>query len=149
MNLASVLTVDAAFPQLRSVTKKQALKELAARAEKLSGADAGEIFSVLMEREQAGVTAVGEGVAVPRGRLDNLTKTYILAATLSTPIEFGAPDGRPVDILVLLLSPTSANTEHVKAMAAISRLLRDERSRQAIRAAKTPEDLYGVLTHGK
>jgi PTS system nitrogen regulatory IIA component len=147
MKLASALSTDAVFPRLRGTTKKQVLKELSGYAETLTNVDAAEIFSVLMEREQAGVTAVGEGAAIPQARLETLEKTCILAATLDRPVEFGAIDGLPVDILVVLLTQANANTEHVKAVAAISHLLRDKQVCQAIRAAETPEDLYGVLTH--
>lgn len=145
--LASILSPDAAFPQLSDTTKKQALKTLAAHAERLTGLDAAHIFSVLMEREQAGCTGVGEGIGIPHGRFEGLDRIHALAATLARPIEFGAADGLPVDILFVLLTPASANTEHLKAMATISRLLRDEHIRRALRAAKVPEDLHGILTY--
>jgi PTS system nitrogen regulatory IIA component len=149
MKLASVLSEQSVFPKLACATKKQALKELAEQAEYLTGEDAGTIFSVLMEREHASATAVGDGVAIPHGRLERLPMTFALAATLEKPIEFGAADGLPVDIIVMLLSPLDGNTEHLKAMATVSRLLRDDQLCQALRAAQTPEALYGVLTHPK
>jgi PTS system nitrogen regulatory IIA component len=147
MKLASVLTTDAVFPRLSATSKKQALKFLSEQAATLTGVDAGEIFSVVMEREQASVTVVGGGAALPQARIETLTKICILATTLARPVEFGAQDGQPVDIIVLLLTPATANTEHVKAVAAISRLLRDTTLTHAMRAAETPEDLHGVLTH--
>ena len=145
--LSTLLLPDAVFPRLADASKKQILKTLATQAETLTGLEAGEIFSVLMEREHAGCTGMGEGIAIPHGRFEELDKIYALAATLARPIEFGAADGLPVDIVFMLLTPIAANTEHLKAMATVSRLLRDRQLSQALRAAKTPEDMYGILTY--
>lgn len=138
---------EAVFSQLPCMTKKQALKDLAAQAEPLTDIDAGEIFSVLMEREHAGVTAVGNGAAIPQARLPELKKICTLAATLKRPVEYGANDGKPVDILFLLLVPETGSADYLKAIATLTRISRNEPFCRAIRAAKTPEDLYDVLTH--
>lgn len=146
MKLHSILSPEAVFPHLECASKKQALKALSEHAEALTGVDAGEIFDVLMEREHKSGTGVGDGAAVPHGRFEALTKTCMLFATLKRPIEFGAFDGKPVDILFTLLVPTSAHMEHVKGMALATRLLRDKKLCQALRVANDADTLYAILT---
>jgi PTS system nitrogen regulatory IIA component len=106
--------------------KKQAIKSLAAQASKLCELSEREIFNVLMERENLGCTGVGNGVCIPHGRFEGLKEVHALFAHLEKPIAFGAADGKPIDLIMLLLTPVSANTEHIKALATISRLLRDK-----------------------
>lgn len=145
MNLASVLSQEAVLPQLPAASKKQALKSLAEMAEKLTGLEADHIFSIVMEREHISGTGVGEGVAIPQGKFDALKRTCALFAVLKTPVEYGAPDGFPVDIIFLLLSPESANTEHLKVMAQATKLLRDRKLRKALREAISADEIHALL----
>jgi PTS system nitrogen regulatory IIA component len=147
MTPRALFSPDTVFAQLACVTKKQTLKELAGYAEERTGLDAGEVFSTLMEREQAVASALGRGAAIPQARFDGINKLHVLAATLAYPVEYGAVDGQPVDIVFMLLIPPSSHTEHLKAVATLTRMMRNAQLCRAIRAAKTPEDLYGVLTY--
>jgi nitrogen PTS system EIIA component len=146
MNLTSLLTPDAVLPHLDALTKKQALKMMAARAAELTGLAEREVYSVLMAREQLGCTGMGNGVCVPHGRFEDLKSIRAIFASLAKPIEFGAVDGRPVDLLFLLLTPAEANTEHLKALAMISRLLRDKELCERLRSTGDPSRVYTMLT---
>src|SRR5438045_2101050 len=117
MNLASILPEGAVFAQLSVRDKRQALKQLSTKAAELTGLTEREIFSVLMEREHIGCTGMGNGVCIPHGRFPNLNRLLAIFARLDKPIDFGAADRRPVDLIFLLLTPASANTEHLKALA--------------------------------
>ena len=146
MHIASILPPDAVVADLPSRDKKQALKALAAQASRLTDLSEREIFSVLMEREHIGCTGMGNGVCIPHGRFASLKSLQAVFATVERPIEFGAADGRPVDLIFLLLSPTSANTDHIKALATISRLLRDKQLCESLRKAHDAKTLHTLLT---
>jgi nitrogen PTS system EIIA component len=146
MNLASLLPLEAVLPHLPAGTKKQALKMLATHAATLTGLPEREIYSVLMAREQLGCTGMGNGVCIPHGRFEELKTLHAIFAKLESPIEFGAADGRPVDLLFLLLTPATANTEHLKALATISRLLRDKILCENLRNTDDAVALHELLT---
>jgi PTS system nitrogen regulatory IIA component len=148
MHLASILPPQAVIAELPARDKKQALKQLAAHAASMSALSEREIYSVLVEREQVGCTGMGNGVCIPHGRFDTLKSLHAVFARLDKPIEFGAADGKPVDLLFLLISPSSANTEHLKAIATISRLLRDKQLCAALRKTKDAHKLHALLTSG-
>jgi len=145
MNLASIMPLDAVVPRLSVRDKKQAIKTLAAQAAKLSGLSEKEIYSVLMEREHIGCTGMGNGVCIPHGRFPELTHLHALFARLEKPISFGAADGKPVDLIMLLLTPVSANTEHIKALATISRLLRDKSLCDKLRKTTDTKVMHSML----
>lgn len=146
MNLASLLPQEAVLPRISARDKKQALKLLAAEASTLTGLSEREIFSVLMARENLGCTGMGGGVCIPHGRFEDLSEIRAVFATLDDPIDFGAADGRPVDIICLLLTPVEANTEHLKALATISRLLRDKELCANIRQTGDASALHTMIT---
>jgi len=145
MNLASILSIDAVLPKLSARDKKQALKLLAAHASAQSGLSEREIYSVLKEREQMGCTGMGNGVCIPHGRFDRLEKLQAMLVTLDEPVDFDAADGKPVDMLFLLLTPTSSNTEHVKALAVISRILRDKGLCEQVRGLSDARAVHELL----
>ena len=146
MHIASILPPEAVVADLSARDKKQVLKLLAAQASKLTGLSEREIFSVLMEREHIGCTGMGNGVCIPHGRFDKLKGLHAVFAKLQKPVEFGAADGRPVDLIFLLLSPSTANTEHIKALATISRLLRHKSLCESLRKAHDAKTLHSLLT---
>jgi len=129
----------------RNHQKTGAQKKMAAQAAKQSGLDAREIFSVLMEREHIGCTGMGGGVCIPHGRFENLKTLHAVFAKLDKPIEFGAADGKLVDLILLLLTPASANTEHLKALATASKLLRDKRLCENLRHTDNVAVLHDLL----
>jgi nitrogen PTS system EIIA component len=146
MDLADLITPEAIYPSLKAKNKKQALQELAQRAAVLTGVDGREIFDTLLQRERLGSTGIGRGIAVPHGRVAALHNIVSVFARLEEPIEFEALDNDPVDLIFLLLAPEHAGADHLKALARISRLLREPSSIDKLRAAKDRAALYSVLT---
>jgi len=146
MDISSILPIEAILPQLPARDKKQALKMMAARAAEITGLSEREIFSTLIEREQIGCTGMGAGVCIPHGRFEKLKKLYSVFAHIEKPIEFGAADGKPVDLIFLLLSPSSENTDHIKAIASISRLLRDKELCKNLRKTTDAATIHALLT---
>ena len=141
-----MLSPSAVIANLRATSKKQALQELARRAAELTGASDRAILDVLLERERLGTTGVGNGIAIPHGKLNSLTRLYGLFARLEKPINFDSIDEQPVDLIFLLLAPESAGADHLKALARVSRLLRDKAICQKLRATTTNDGLYILLT---
>ena len=149
MEIADILTPDAIVPALRATSKKQALQELARRAAALAGLDERVIFDVLMERERLGTTGVGNGIAIPHGKLPNLKQLYGLFARLERPIDFQAIDDQPVDLIFLLLAPETAGADHLKALARVSRMLRDKAACEKLRGTDESEAIYALLTESR
>lgn len=126
MPITDLVAPEAILPALKVNSKKQALQELAAKAAELTGQNERAVFEVLLQREKLGTTAVGYGVAIPHGKLPKLEKIFGLFARLDRPIDFESMDGQPVDLVFLLLAPEGAGADHLKALARIARLLRDQ-----------------------
>ena len=145
MTITDLVAPEAIVPALKVSSKKQALQDLAARAATLTGQNEKAIFEVLLQREKLGTTAVGYGVAIPHGKLPKLTKMFGLFARLDRPIDFEALDGQPVDLVFLLLAPEGAGADHLKALARVARLLRDQDTANKLRAARDAQALYAVL----
>ena len=146
MNISDLLAPDAVFASLKVQSKKQLLQELAARAAVITRIPERRILETLVERERLGTTGVGQGIAIPHGRLADIKKISGLFARLETPIDYDAVDNQPVDLVFLLLAPEGAGADHLKALARASRLLRNQTATEKLRAAKTPEALYAILT---
>ncbi len=145
MQLSDILSEQAILPRIFARDKKQALKTLAAHAAELTGLSEREIYTVLKEREQLGCTGMGGGVCVPHGRFEKLDNIRALFATLESPVDFDAADGKPVDVFFMLLTPAAANTEHVKALAVVSRLLRDKALAEQLRGFSDSASIYSAL----
>ncbi len=145
MPLIDLVAPNAILPALKVNSKKQVLHELAARAAVLSGQNERAIFDILMQREKLGSTAVGNGIAIPHGKMPELTRLFGLFARLDRPVDFEALDNQPVDLVFLLLAPEGAGADHLKALARIARLLRDPSIAHKLRGAHDAESLYAVL----
>lgn len=145
MRIADVLTPDGIIPALKATGKKQVLQELSRRVAERLGADDKEVFDVLLERERLGTTGFGNGVALPHGKLNSLNGLYMMFARLAKPVDFDAVDGRPVDLVFLLLTPESAGADHLKALAKASRILRNEAVCSKIRGGENAEAIYSAL----
>jgi PTS system nitrogen regulatory IIA component len=145
MPLTDLVTPNAVIPALKVNGKKQAIQELSARAAKLTGQNERQIFETLMQREKLGSTGVGNGIAIPHGKLPKLEKLFGLFARLDRPIDFEALDGQPVDLIFLLLAPEGAGADHLKALARVARLLREAEMVARLRASRDPDALYAVL----
>src|SRR5262249_46173028 len=125
MPLADLVAPNAVIAALKVNGKKQLLQELAAKAAELTGQNERTIFEILHQREKLGSTGVGNGGAIPHGKLPKLNKLFGLFARLARPVDFEALDGQPVDLVFLLLAPEGAGADHLKALARVARLLRD------------------------
>jgi PTS system nitrogen regulatory IIA component len=146
MPLNDLISADAILPALRVTTKKAALHEISERASLVSGLQARQIFAAMLQRERLGSTGVGNGIAIPHGKLTACTRIFGVFARLDRPIEFEALDGAPVDLIFLLVAPEGAGADHLKALARIARVLRDPRMLAKLRATRDASGLFGVLT---
>src|SRR6202789_3077546 len=149
MNISDLLAPEAVLASLKAQNKKQLLQELAARAHARTGLPEEQIFETLIERERLGTTGVGSGIAIPHGRMAGATSITGVFARLESPITYDAVDGQPVDLIFMLLAPENAGADHLKALARVSRLLRDKAVCEKLRAAKTAEALYSILIGDK
>jgi nitrogen PTS system EIIA component len=145
MLLTDVVAPDAILPALKVNGKKQALQELAAKAAELTGQNEGTILEILTQREKLGSTGVGNGIAIPHGKLPKLAKLFGLFARLDHPVDFEALDGQPVDLVFLLLAPEGAGADHLKALARVARSLRDPDVASKLRHSRNAEAIYAVL----
>ena len=145
MNIADLLAPRAVVAQLRAGSKKQVLQEIARRAAPLIEVPDRRIYEVLAERERLGTTGIGKGVAVPHGKLPELTRLWGMFARLERPVLFEAVDDQPVDLVFMLLAPAEAGAEHLRALARVSRLLRDEAICQKLRGTDNQDALYALL----
>jgi PTS system nitrogen regulatory IIA component len=146
MEIADLLTPRGVVAQLRVTSKKQALQEIARRAAGLTGFAEKRIYDVLAERERLGSTGIGKGIAVPHGKLDELPRLCGMFARLERPIPFDAIDNQPVDLVFMLLAPAGAGAEHLRALARVSRLLRDATMCQKLRGTDSADALFALLT---
>src|SRR5882762_3147830 len=137
------------LPRLKVSSKKQGLQELARRAGEITGVHERQIFDVLLERERLGTTGVGNGIAIPHGKLADIKKMFGLFARLEPAVDFEAIDEQPVDLIFLLLAPEGAGADHLKALARVSRLLRDRSICEKLRGADQAEGLYMLLTQSE
>jgi PTS system nitrogen regulatory IIA component len=145
MPISDLVAPNAIIPALKVNSKKQTLQELAAKAAELTGQNERTIFEILLQREKLGSTGVGNGIAIPHGKLAKLNKLFGLFARLDRPIDFEALDGQSVDLVFLLLAPEGAGADHLKALARVARLLRDTDVAHKLRDSRDAEALYAVL----
>jgi PTS system nitrogen regulatory IIA component len=146
MEIADLIMPRSVIAQLRVTNKKQALQELAKRAAATTGIHERVIYDVLTERERLGSTGIGTGIAVPHGKLPGLAKLYGIFARLERSIPFEAIDDQPVDLIFLLLAPEAAGADHLKALALVTRLLRDRIVCEKLRGTDNADALYALLT---
>ena len=149
MEINDLLVPEGVVADLKATSKKQALQDLAKRAADVSGLHERAIFDVLMERERLGTTGVGNGIAIPHGKLASLDRLHGLFARLEQPIDFHAIDERPVDLIFVLLAPENAGADHLKALARISRLLRNNGICDKLRGTDSSEALFAILTESQ
>jgi len=144
MGLDDLLSQEGVIHNLTARCKREALQSMSAAASEIVNIPAADILATIMEREQLGSTGVGEGVAIPHGKIEGLDKITGVLAQLEQPINFDALDDQPVDLVFLLLAPANATAAHLKALARVSRLLRDRQSRAALRGAETANALFAI-----
>ncbi len=146
MELADILAKRAVLCCTGVTTKRQLFEELAERAAEITGHDAEEIREAITNREELGSTGLGNGIAIPHGKIAGLKDVTALVARLDQPIDFDSVDDQPVDIVVMLLAPTGAGADHLKALSRVARLLRTEAVVEELRAATDPAQLHAIFT---
>lgn len=145
MDIADLLAPGGIVLRSGASSKRQALHVLAEAAARNLGVDEQTVLDALMEREALGSTGLGSGVAVPHARLDGLNRVCAVFVRLDTPVNFGAVDDRPVDLLFGLFAPPRDGAEHLRALAAVSRTLRDPELREKLRQARTVDAVSALF----
>lgn len=146
MQLKNIIALNAIIPAARAANKKQLFLDISARAALISGIGEREIFDALWRREKLGSTGVGNGIAIPHGKLAKAGRMFGLFVRLESPVDFDATDGIPVDLIFVLIAPESAGADHLKALAHVARTLRDPSFASLLRATRDEAGLYSVLT---
>jgi PTS system nitrogen regulatory IIA component len=146
MTLDTLVDKQSVLANLKAANKKQLLQELSQALAAQVAIDHRVIFEILMKREKLGSTGIGQGIAIPHGKVPSISRVYGLFARLATPVEFEAVDGQPVDLVFVLLAPEHAGADHLKALARISRLLRDPAVVAKLRGTDDAQGLYAILT---
>ena len=146
MELADILSEESVIVCSGLKTKTEVLRQLAERAAKVTGGDAGQIYDALSDREALGSTGLGNGIAIPHGKLANLSGVTAVFAKLDAAVDFEAVDDQPVDLMMMLLAPVGAGADHLKALARVARLLRNESTVESLRRAGTVSEIYAILT---
>jgi len=148
MELADILTEGSVLVCAGVRNKTELLNQIATRAAEITGQDRGEIESALLGREALGSTGLGNGIAVPHGKIAGLQKVAAIFARCIEPVDFDAVDDQPVDLAIALLAPMGSGADHLKALARVARLLRTEWIVERLRATDNPGELYSLLTGG-
>lgn len=144
--LGELLLPKAVVARARWQGRKQVLTEMSGLMARALGLDPREVYEAVQERERLGSTGVGEGVAIPHARIESLTRPVGGFARLLEPADFEAIDERPADLIFMLLAPTDAGADHLRALARAARVFRQERIRAALRQAQTEEAVLAILS---
>ncbi len=145
IDLGTLVTPDRVLLDLKATSKRQVLRSLAQAAARVTGVDAEVILEALLQRERLGTTGLGGGIAIPHARIPELASFTGFFARLAKPVDFEAVDGEPVDLVFLLLAPEGAGTDHLKALARIARLLREEELCEALRNCEDRAKVHAIL----
>ena len=145
MELTNIIRPEMVVANLRANSKKQVLQELAELAASKVDATEHDILDTLLQRERLGSTGVGNGVAIPHGKLPNIDGIVGAFARVSRPVAFDAMDDQPVDLFFMLLAPEGSGADHLKALSKIARVLRDEQKLLCLRKAQDVDEIYGIL----
>jgi len=146
MEIVDLISPETVFADIKATSKKQALQELSRRAAAAIQCDEREILNVLIERERLGTTGVGQGIAIPHGKLKSLDSIRGFFARLETGINYDAMDDMPVDLIFLLLAPEEGGADHLKALARVSRTLRNSERCARLRGTENADAIFAVLT---
>ena len=146
MQISDILSPAAVRTMTQSTSKKRLFQEIAEQARAIYGVDATQTLDALQERESLGPTGVGHGVALPHARLHGLDRVVGLFLRLEKPLDFDAVDRQPVDLIFALLAPKNSGVDHLKALALVSRTLRDSELRSKLRANDDPVALHAMLS---
>ncbi len=145
MNIADIISKDAVLDRIQASGKRELVQEMSNRIAAIAGVDERVVFEAVWERENLGSTGYGEGVAFPHARIEGLDKVCGLFARLEEPVDFDALDGKPVDLVFMLISPENSGADHLTALATLSRILKTEGSCEKLRKARSANELYAIL----
>jgi PTS system nitrogen regulatory IIA component len=145
MNIADIISKDAVLDNIQAGTKRELIQKLSEHIASVCGLDERSIFDAVWERENLGSTGYGEGVAFPHARIEGLNKVCALFARLDVAVDFDSLDGKPVDLIFLLVSPENSGADHLTALASLSRILKTEGSCEKLRKARSVDEIYAIL----
>jgi len=146
MELAEILVAEAVSTFPNASSKKRLLQEISEQAEALNGLSQQKVFEALQERELLGATGMGKGIAVPHARMADVDRVIGFFTRLDEAVDFDSVDRQPVDLIFTLLAPEDAGADHLKALARVSRTLRDEATCRKLRSTTDGAALYAILT---
>jgi len=146
MGLGDLIGADAILAALKASSKKQLLQIMAQKAASITDLEEHDIFETIFQREKLGSTGVGNGIAIPHGKLATIDKIVGVFARLQTPVDFEALDDQPVDLVFMLLAPENAGADHLKALSRIARLLREGDVVAKLRNSYDAQAIYALLT---
>ncbi len=146
MEMRQILAPEAVFADCKVTSKKRLFKEIAKYASDCINVDCSVLQDALLEREDLGTTAMGGGIAIPHARIEGIEHVKGLFVRLDEPIDFGASDRQPVDLIFALFAPKDDSAHHLRALARISRVLRDPATREKLRSTDDAEALFAILT---
>lgn len=146
MEINDIIDSTSVLADLKVNSKKQLLQELSEAGSKIIGMESQKIFETLLDREQLGSTGVGNGVAIPHGKIAGMEKIVGVFAQLNKPVSFDAVDDQPIDIAFMLLAPVGSGADHLKALSRIARLLRNQNMLASIRGSADADAIYALLT---
>jgi PTS system nitrogen regulatory IIA component len=146
MDLSDLLDVSAVMPTLRANSKKQLLQLLAEKAAAVTGLPEREVFDTILQRERLGSTGVGNGIAIPHGKLAGVKRITGIFARMDAPVDFESLDDQPVDLVFLLLAPEGAGADHLKALSRIARVLRDSETVAKVRGTRDATAIHTLLS---
>lgn len=149
VELSEIINVDAVRAPVKATSKKRLLQDLADMAEQVYGLPSALVYKSLMDREALGPTGVGRGVAIPHARFSGVTQMVGLFMRLEKPVDFDSIDRQPVDLVFALFAPENAGAEHLKALARVSRTLKNETVCAKLRSTFDTSAIYAILTEGK
>ena len=146
MNINDMLSDDAFLMNFDGTSKKQVLEELSKLAEIKLGINSRTLLENLTKREKLGSTAVGNGIAIPHANVADIDRPFVFVSTLVNGLDFNSSDDLPVDIIFLLVAPDNKGSEHLQALALISRLLRNKELTTKLRGCKSAESALAVIS---
>ncbi len=145
MKISDILSADSIFAEMKANNKRQFLQELSAKAAVINAIDERTLVDAILERENLGSTGYGKGTAFPHARIDGAKSVKAVFARLSSAIDFDAIDGKPVDLVFMLISPETNGADHLTALATLSRVLKNDETCEKLRLAKSKEEIYAIL----
>ena len=146
MVISEILTSEAILTSIKASSKKRVLQEISVGISNVYGLNQSEVFLALQERESLGPTGMGHGVAIPHARISSLNSIIGLFAKLIKPLDFGSMDSQNVDLIFVLIAPHESGANHLKALAKVSRILRNKSTCEKLRSTLDKSALYSILT---